>query len=214
VGPAARALACRGRTGAFEALLRAWRAGEGASQGSTGIGDIIGALVGLSQQGTPEQRRELAEALRARLQQTNGLLSDVILAIWAADLRQLAPDLARVARHRPMTSKAIRRTAGAAARPDRRGSLPRGEEGARPVNEEDALTRARLLVAFGRFEPALATRERAEQMKRALAESVRALAKSPTERERLRHFVERVASGAGGGDPAWPSTRRPRRPRP
>jgi hypothetical protein len=211
VGPAAQALACRGRANAFEALLRAWRAREERSWGSNGVSDVLGALVMLSsQQGGPEQRQQLAEALRARLQQTHGLLTDVILAIWALDLRELALDLTRVATSSPddVEGDQVNTWRSGPAEP-----VADRFHLARKVlamwNEEDTFTRARLLVAFGLNEPALATPERTRQMKNALMTVAGALAKHKTERERLLRFVARVEESAasdGSGGPAGNAT--------
>jgi hypothetical protein len=210
VGPAARALAHRGRTNAFDALLRAWRASEERSWGSAGVSDILSALVILSRQGEPEQRQQLAEALRARLQQTHGLLTDVILAIWALDLRELAPDLTRVATSSPddVEGDQVNTWTSGSAKPvvDR---FHLARKVLAVWKEEDALTRARLLVAFGLNEPALATPERTRQMKKALMTVASALAKHETERERLLRFVARVEESAASddsGDPAGQAT--------
>jgi len=201
VGAAARALAHRGRTDAFDALLRAWRASEERSWGSTSGNDVLGALVTLAQQGGAEQRQQLAEALRAHLRQTHGLLTDIILAIWALDLRELAPDLTRVATSSPddVEGDQVNTWRSGPAEPvvDR---FHLARKVLAVWNEEDAFTRARLLVAFGVNEPALATPERTRQMKKALMTVASALAKRKTERERLLRFVARVEESPASDD--------------
>jgi len=203
VGAAARALARRGRVEAFDRLLQAWSASENRSVGSVGVGEIVGALVQLSQQGGPRERHLLAEALRARLRESHGFLSEIVLAIWAANFRELLPELERVATSSPDDIE------GDQANTWRDGpALPVVDRFhvARKVaalwREEDAFTRARLLLAFARFEPMFATPERREQMKRGLASAAASLAQDQADRNRLLGFLESVEASVAEG-PAW-----------
>ncbi len=201
VDDAARALARRGRTEALPALLQAWKLSEERAWG-TGGGDVIGALADLVGHAGATERQLLAAALRARLNETRGLLSDVMLAIWAADLRELAPDVERVATSSPDDIEGDQvhtwRGGPATAVKDR---FHLARKILAVWKEEDALTRARLLLAFGRFEPVLATPERTERIKAGLDLASRAL--SDDERARLRPFLEHIEASAEEDGEDW-----------
>ena len=101
VGSAARALALRGRVEAFDRLLKAWNDSESRDMSPLPPGEIVGAMVQLLPHSGSRERHLLADAFRSRLRNTHGLLSEMILEIWAADLRELLPDLERVATSSP-----------------------------------------------------------------------------------------------------------------
>ena len=203
VGPAARALAVRGRVEAFERLLKAWNESEGRDLSGSAPGEVAGALVQLLPRSGPRERQLLADAFRSRLRSTRGFLSEMILEIWAADLRELLPDLERVATSSPEDVEG-----------EEGGSWRSGP--ARPVvdrfhmarkvaslwNEEDPYTRARLLLAFVRREAILSSPEGEAQTKRALAAAAFSLAEAPEDQRRLRAFLGLIAASAGQ-PPGW-----------
>jgi hypothetical protein len=201
VGPAATALARRGRIGAFERLLEAWSACEIGGGSPFGAGDVMGALVRLLPQASESQRQRLTDAFRARLRQTNGFVSEVVLTIWASDLRDLLPDLERVATSSPedVEGEAASSWRGGSPRPiaDR---FHTARKVAALWNEEDPYTRARLLLAFARFEAVLSSPERKARIKESLASMVTGLSRA--DYQRLQAFLQVVEAGAQQ-DLAW-----------
>jgi hypothetical protein len=203
VGPAARALARRGRVETFERLLKAWGDSESRDTGALAPGEVVGALVQLLPRGGPRERRWLADAFRARLRSTRGFLSGMILEIWAADLRELLPDLERVA---TSSLEDVEGEDGSSWRSGPTRPVVDRFHIARKVaalwNEDDPYTRTRLLLAFGRREPILSSPEREAQTKRALAAGASSLSDSPADKQRLRAFLGVVEAGAGQ-QPDW-----------
>ena len=161
----------------------------------------MGALVRLLPQANVQQRQVLADAFRARLRLTNGFVSELVLAIWASDLRDLLPDLERVATSSPddVEGEAASSWRSGSARPltDRFHTARRV---AALWNEQDAYTRARLLLAFGRFEAVLSTPELEARIKQSLAAAAAPLAATDT--ERLYRSLELIEV-SGTQDPAW-----------
>jgi hypothetical protein len=202
VGPAARALARRGRVDAFDHLLKAWNDSEGRDM-SLAPGEVAGALVQLLPRGGPRERELLVDAFRSRLHSTHGFLSEMILEIWAAELRELLPDLERVATSSP---EDVEGEDGSSWR----GGPPRpvvdrfhmARKVAAIWNEDDPYTRARLLLAFGRREPILSSPEGEAQTKRALAAAASSLADAPANQRRLREFLRLIDTSAGQ-EPDW-----------
>jgi hypothetical protein len=123
-----------------------------------------------------------------------------VLNVWASDLRDLLPDLERVATSSPDDVE------GEAATSWRSGSvrpLTDRFHAARKVaalwKEEDIYTRARLLLAFGALEPVLSSPEREARIKQSLAATAAVL--TGTDKDRLYPFLERIEA-AGKENPA------------
>lgn len=141
---ACRALSARGRVEYFDQMLQLLcRERDGYI-----FNRILASLIRLTQDGGPEHRAKLLVALKPHLQQTNRPLGDIVMGIFALDLRELKADLERIS------------TAGPEDYEGEQASSYGGEvrrvigryHAARKVvaiwNEEDGLTRAKLLIAF------------------------------------------------------------------
>lgn len=149
VGYACRALARRGRTEFFDRI-----AAEFSSQAGFGVSDsALGSLAHLAQTDPVRFNPRLTQIVRANLGATNRSMTDLFWAIWAADLRELQPDLQRLA---TKDSEEIE---------DRKADSSGGDvtnvtgrfHFARQItslwSESDPLTRARLLIAFAVAKP-------------------------------------------------------------
>jgi hypothetical protein len=111
--------------------------------------EVLGSLTQLAQCDPAQYNPRLQAILQQHMKQTNKMVTDLLMAVWSADLRGLKSDLKRIA------------TSGPDDYEDERAHSCGGEiraiEGrfhlARKIlhlwNEEDAMTRCRLLLAFG-----------------------------------------------------------------
>jgi hypothetical protein len=100
-------------------------------------------------QASAEQRGRYLEFLKGHLKATNFMMSELCLEIWAADLRELKGDLERIATSGPAEKESdLADTAGGDRKPVV-GKYHRARQVAQLWNEEDASTRAKLLVALG-----------------------------------------------------------------
>ncbi len=138
---ACHALAIRGRTEYSDRMLQRFNdQKEGEAYNRMRV-----SLVQLAQRGTEEQRAKLSDVLVASLKQTDHNPSGTILCIYALDRREWKDDLERMATSGPEDYD-LR-----GANKDKQ-SIYRSHE-ARKIaaiwNEDDPLTRAKLLIAFG-----------------------------------------------------------------
>jgi len=150
---AARALALRTGAAHFRevaAVIHSY-AGKDGDQEYMGL---LSALALMAQQGGPSERAALSSIVAPHLKAGHGRLDDVVWCIWSADLRDLKPDLERIATSGPDDQEGARGGAWSSdAKPvDARYDLPRKVVAI--WNEDDPVTRAKLLLAFG-FENAV-----------------------------------------------------------
>ena len=107
------------------------------------------SLVQLALRGTEEQRAKLSAVLGASLKQTDHNPSGAILCIYALDRREWKDDLERIATSGPEDYEGQQSVRGA----DRNKQAIYRSHDARRIaaiwNEDDPLTRAKLLIAFG-----------------------------------------------------------------
>lgn len=140
---ACRALARRGRIEFFDRIAAALPAQNLADP----YDEILSSLVLLAQSGGPEHHAKLLGIIAPELKESGRTTVHVVECAYGADLRELKSDVARVATLSPEDCES----------PYTSCSEPRPVTGrwhiARKVaaiwNEEDPLTRGRLLIAFG-----------------------------------------------------------------
>ncbi len=94
---ACRALASRGRTKHFDPIVHALET----ARDPTNYEEILGALVQLAQLDPARFNPRLRAILEPHLSQTNINMNEVLWAIWATDLKDLKPDLERLATRTP-----------------------------------------------------------------------------------------------------------------
>lgn len=175
LGRACRSLARRGRTEYFDKMAEALKS----TKDGMIYGEVLGPLTQLAQCDPAKYNPRLRAILQPQMKQTNKMVTDLLMAVWSADLRVLKSDLERIA------------TSGPDDYEDERAHSCGGEmsavEGrfhlARKIlslwNEEDVVTRCRLLLAFG-FKDAYAfveepVPERSARMKIELAKAAQLL---------------------------------------
>lgn len=191
---ACRALALRGRTDLFDRMAQQLDAAKDPYL----YHGLLGALTHLAQADRARLGPLLRKILEPHLARTNKLMSEVFWAIWSADLRQLLPELERLATQSPEDYE------------DRKASGYGGE--VTPVlgrfhlarkfvslwRETDPPTRARLLVALAIGEGSQFVEEpRPERLARLKAELNRVGAELSTEaKAELATFLDRLNDSA------------------
>lgn len=146
---AGRALARRGNTKSFDAIASILEQRKDDSSDPSVAGETTGALAHLAQSDPKALNPRLAALLSPHFKNTNLMMTEILQAVWAADLRGLRNELERLA------------TSGADDVEDGKANSCGGDvtpvEGrfhlARKIvaiwNEPDPHTRAKLLLAFG-----------------------------------------------------------------
>ena len=147
--PAGLPLAAANRLGekAWSALMAF--AQDSAAQTTPHFRETLPALMLIAQKQPESYRASMLDLLRPALAESYGGLDDVLWSIWSLDLRELKPDLERIATSGPgdYEGKLARETA--AERTPRWAATISARQIAALWNEEDQLTRSRLLIAFG-----------------------------------------------------------------
>lgn len=142
---ACHALAMRNRTECFDRMLQRFNE----EKGGEAHRQMRISLVQLALHGTEEQRARLSAVLGPSLKQTEHNPSSVILCLFALDRREWKDDLERIATCSPDDYEGPQSLLG----PDGKGQTVYRSHDARKIaaiwNEDDALTRAKLLTAFG-----------------------------------------------------------------
>jgi hypothetical protein len=141
---ACRALALRGRMEQFDRMLGLLSRQEDGDIHNR----ILRSLVLLAQRGGAEQRDKLLAVLRPHLKRTNRLLSEIILYIYALDLRELKGDLECIATADPEDYESRQASSYGGAVTPVTGRFHAARKVVAVWNEEDLLTRAKLLIAF------------------------------------------------------------------
>jgi hypothetical protein len=192
---AVRALAARGRVEHFDRIVEVFR-----DEKDMFIRDqLLGPLVVFSQAAPEQLKPRLAALLAPQLRETNFSMNSLLWAIWAADLRSLAPSIERLATTSPDAVE------------DRRGRTSGGEVApvtgrfhlARKINqlwgERDPLTRARLLAAFALSSPydfeSETNPDRRHRLHAAFTQAVQSL--SPPQLETLQATLRHLAAIKG-----------------
>jgi hypothetical protein len=186
---AARALAWRGR---LDQLGPMWRLLESmtAENGYDLYERILSAVTFLVRRAGPAEKTKLARLLLRNFARTDEWLNEFFLSAWSADLRELSPDLARIATASPSQYEKF---GGGRYHPARKIVAL--------WNEEDLLTRGKLLIAFGLKEPSIVDPEypeRGDQMKAELGRL--AGAATSDQKDELAGFLAWCEAHAVGKD--------------
>jgi hypothetical protein len=198
---ACRALARRGRTEFFDRI-----AAEFSKDSGSGFDEILGALTQLAEADPVRFNPQLTKIVRPHLAATNNSLTALFWTIWAADLRELQPDLRRLA---TQNAEEIENRKALSSGGDVTNVTGRFHFARKIVSlwsEPDSFTRARLLIAFAVAEPYSFVRDDApERAARMKAEMLRASNDlSPEARLQLATMVERVDANPTHDNPKHP----------
>ncbi len=192
LGKACLALARRGRTDTFDAMADTLTS----LKDPTVYPYVLQALIQLAQLDPPRFHPRLADLLRPQFRHTNKSIPELLMAAWAADLRELQPDIERIATSGPddYESERAHSYGGPPSDVDDRFHLARHI--ASLWNEEDPATQARLLLAFGFHQASyLSVNPRPEQTFRMETELSRlAPTLSPDHRRQVTEFFEWLRS--------------------
>jgi hypothetical protein len=191
---ACRALARRGRTEFFDRI-----AAEFSQHSGSGLfDDLLGALTHLAQADPVQFNPRLTEIVTPHLAATNNSVTELFWTIWAADLRELLPELQRLATQNAdeIESRQAHTSGGDVTNVKGRFHLARKIVSV--WSEPDSFTRARLLIAFAIAEPYSFVRDDApERVARLKAEMRRAANDlSPEAKRQLAAMLDRIDANA------------------
>jgi hypothetical protein len=142
-------------------------------------------------------REGFLSILREELRETDLMLSELALAAWAADLRELKPDLERIATATPEAPEGDQANTAGGGRQPVEGRCHAARRVAALWNEEDVATRIKLLVAFAIEGCAVSVVDGEEEHTRLLEDAVKA-AQSTLDakgRNEVNRFLEAIAAG-------------------
>ncbi|MFH1707936.1 MAG: hypothetical protein ABIF71_08455 [Planctomycetota bacterium] len=145
LGKACQGLARRGRTEYFDMIVGTLAKAKDPMT----YGRMLAAVIRLAQTDPARYNPSLVNVLRPELKITNKMVTDLIMAAWSADLRELKPELECIATSGPDDYEDQRANSwGGAVR-----AVNECFHQARKIvalwNEEDPLVRCKLLLAFG-----------------------------------------------------------------
>ena len=140
---ACRALGRRKRTDLFERMAEAAKPGDERGH----LQDALGALTQLAQF-DPARLLHLTAIIKPELFQTNATMSDILWDIWAADLRELEPELERLATTDPEEYEDGKAHSSGGKVSSVTGRFHLARQVVTLWREPDALTRARMLTAL------------------------------------------------------------------
>jgi len=172
LGAACRALARRGGTDHFDEMYTTLTRIEDGYV----YDQVLGALTQIAQRDPQRFNQKLLSLLRPHLERTNRMISGILWAIWAADLRELKPDLERIATSSPEDYEDPHAHSFGGGVTPIEGRLHLARQIVAVWNEEDPATRTKLLLAMG-FEslgPGAAP-ERLAQWDRQLSDAAKSL---------------------------------------
>ena len=187
---ACRALARRGRTEFFDRIAAEFSNDSGAGL----FDDVLGALAQLAQADPVRFHPQLAQIVRPHLVATNHSLTELFWTIWTADLRELRPDLERLATQNPEEIESRKAHSAGGTVTNVTGRFHFARKIVSLWSEPDSFTRARLLIAFAVAEPYTFVRDdMPERVARMKAEMLRASNElSPEARLQLATMLERI----------------------
>ncbi|HUU23512.1 MAG TPA: hypothetical protein VM389_13350 [Phycisphaerae bacterium] len=140
------ALARRGRLEHFDAMAKL----AATTKDGQVHNDVLACLVRLARLGKPRHREQVLAMLQPHLTQTNRMLSEIILLIYAMDLRELRAALETLATAGPEDYEERKAYSSSSGEPTPvKGRYHMARKVATLWNEEDPLTRAKLLIVFG-----------------------------------------------------------------
>jgi hypothetical protein len=187
---AAQALAWRNRVDQMDKLVKVL---EGQDSGSLAIPNdrLLSAVTYLARKGKDTELKKLAVVIAPHFKRTNMQITEILWSAWAADLREFKSDIESIATGSPADEEGRKATSFGGAATDVTERYHLARKIAALWNEEDVLTRGKLLIAFGFSEAydfvesdAL---ERGEHMKEVLAALAREA--SPADLKALSEFM-------------------------
>jgi hypothetical protein len=153
-------------------------------------------LTQLAQADPPRFNPRLLAIIRPELASTNKQMSEILWAVWSADLRDLNADLQRLGTRGPEEHEDRKANSYGGRESAVTGHFHLARQIAAVWNEPDALTRARLLVALATIHGyAFVMEPKPERLAR-LTEEMRSLnaALSAGDRQELAAFLQRLAA--------------------
>jgi hypothetical protein len=182
---ACRALARRGKTEYFDKMVETLERTED----GTVYSGVLGAVTQLAQCDPAKYNPRLLAILQQQLKRTNKKVPDLMMAAWSADLRELKPDLESIATSGPGDYEDERANSHGGAVRDVDGRFHLARKIVALWNEEDLLTRCRLLFIFGLKEACDYWEfERTARIKSELTKTVQVLI--PEQRKQMIVFLE------------------------
>lgn len=194
------ALARRGRTETFERIAEQLQT----TQDKGNYDRVLESLAYLAQRDPARFRPRLVEIIRPHLSHTNKSVPSLIWIIWSADLRELEPELRRLATNDPTAFEDYKAHASGGAASAVTGRFHLARKILQLWSETDALTRAKLLVTFTATEAEGFFRNpQPERVARMNAEMNRTAGElSPDARNTLRIFITAIDSNPDSIDEA------------
>jgi hypothetical protein len=199
---AARALAWRNRVDQLDTLIRVL-----ADQNSDGMsflsGSLLSAVTYVARKGKEAELKKLARIIAPHFKRTNWQITEILWSAWAADLREFKSDVERIATASPTDEEGRKASSsgGEVTEVNERYHLAR--KIAALWNEEDLLTRGKLLIAFGFSEAyeivEAEALERGEHMKEVLAALAREA--TPADLSALGEFMTWSENTVVRGEP-------------
>jgi hypothetical protein len=147
IGGAAQALARRGRIDCFDAIQET-RTAIGVNR-PPASGELLQAMIWLAQADPAKCRPRLISILRSESKQPDCLVSNFLIDIWAADLRELKPELENFANSGPEDQSYQSYSSTGTGETAIEIRLHEARQIVAIWNEEDPATKGRLLLAFG-----------------------------------------------------------------
>jgi hypothetical protein len=138
------ALARRGRTENFDRIADQLQT----TQAKGNYDRVLEALTHLAQRDSARFNPRLVEIIRPHLSHTNRSIPGLIWMIWSADLRDLKPEMQRLATSDPGAFEDTRAHTSGGAASDVTGRFHLARKILSLWEEQDAYTRARLLIAL------------------------------------------------------------------
>jgi hypothetical protein len=186
------ALARRGRTETFDRIVEQLPT----AQDKGNYERVLEALTHLAQRDPGRFNPRLVEIIRPHLLHTNESVPGLIWMIWSADLRDLKPELQRLATSDPSAFEDNKAHASGGAASAVTGRFHLARKVLHLCSETDALTRAKLLVSFTATEAEEFFRnphpERVARMKADMNRTADEL--SPDAKNALRAFTTAIDS--------------------
>ena len=183
---ACRALARRGRIECFDQMMGALFTAD-----MTDYDELMGPVVQLAQQSPDDLGNKLGAALKPELTLTGRSVNELIRAIWAADLRGLEADVRKLATSGPDDYEDEAMSASCSEKREVSGRCHLARQILALWNEEDLVTRCRLLIAFGYKNKYDFVGEPKEERLARLKDELAGLAHklSPEQKQRVADFV-------------------------
>lgn len=170
--------------------------------------EMLSVMTTMGQQASAEQRGRLAEYLRGNLKETSHMMSKICREIWTSDLREFKPDLERLATAGIESVESDRADSASEPAQPVRNKFHRARQIAQLWSEEDAVTRAKLLVAMALHEAYLYVKGSHSGPRRRFDQELAAVAKelSAEQKNEVAAFASAFAPRSVASGAASPAT--------